>query len=148
MTRLSTFALVGVGGAIGGLLRWTATVIVAEPTGRFPWTTFAVNILGSFALGLLVVGVVGRRGAPAWVRPALGTGLLGGFTTFSAYAHAVDVLATGGHLMAAAAYLVASVVAGVAAAAAGVALGSRLPAKIHPSPPLPPPGAAPPGGPR
>ncbi len=135
MRRSSTLALVGVGGAVGGLLRWTATVAVPEPVGRFPWTTFGINVLGSFALGLLVVGFVGRWGAPAWVRPALGTGLLGGFTTFSAYAHAVDVLATGGRVGTAAAYLVASVVAGVAAAAAGVALGSRLPARSLPAPP-------------
>ncbi|WP_082812578.1 fluoride efflux transporter FluC [Cellulomonas timonensis] len=133
MTRSSTFVLVGLGGAVGGLLRWTATVVLDEPADTFPWTTFGVNVLGSFALGLLVVGFVGRRGAPAWVRPALGTGLLGGFTTFSAYAHAVDVLATGGRLGVAAAYLVGSVIAGVAAAGAGVALGSRLPAVTLPA---------------
>lgn len=129
MTHRLSFALVGAGGALGGLARWSLTQVVPEPAGTFPWTTFAINVVGSFLLGLLVVGVVGRRGAPVWVRPALGTGLLGGFTTFSAYTHAVDVLVTGGAPGTALAYLLGSLVAGVVAAGAGVATGARLPAR-------------------
>ncbi|MCC2310041.1 fluoride efflux transporter FluC [Cellulomonas chengniuliangii] len=129
MSRSLAYLLVGVGGAVGGLLRWGATTVVDEAAGAFPWTTFTVNMVGAFALGLLVVGIVGRRQAPPWVRTALGTGLLGGFTTFSAYAHAVDVLATGGEVGTAMAYLVSSVLVGVAAAGAGAAVGARLPAR-------------------
>ncbi|MFI2754598.1 fluoride efflux transporter FluC [Cellulomonas sp. P22] len=129
MTHRQSFVLVGLGGALGGLVRWSLTQVVREPAGAFPWTTFAINVVGSFLLGLLVVGVVGRLGAPAWVRPALGTGLLGGFTTFSAYTHAVDALVTGAEPGTALAYLLGSLVAGVVAAGAGVATGARLPAR-------------------
>ncbi|GEA89928.1 fluoride efflux transporter FluC [Cellulomonas cellasea] len=130
--RLS-FALVGVGGAVGGLGRYALTSAFPEAPGAVPWTTWSINVTGSFLLGLLVAGVVGRRLAPAWVRPALGTGVLGGYTTFSAYAHALDVLATDGHVGTAAGYLVVSLVGGVVAAAAGVALGARLPARTPPA---------------
>lgn len=130
LTRTAAFAVVGAGGAVGGLLRYGLTSWLPDPAGGVPWTTFTINVVGSFALGLLVVGVVGRRGGPAWLRPALGTGVLGGFTTFSAYTHAIDVLATGGHATTAAVYLVLSVVAGVMAAATGAALGARLPARV------------------
>jgi fluoride exporter len=123
------FALVGAGGALGGLVRYALTTTVPEAPGALPWTTWAINVSGSFLLGLLVAGVVGRRRAPAWVRPAFGTGVLGGYTTFSAYAHALDVLVTDGHAGTAAGYLVLSLAGGVLAAAAGLALGARLPAR-------------------
>ncbi|MGW6131567.1 fluoride efflux transporter FluC [Cellulomonas sp. NPDC055163] len=131
--RLS-FTLVGIGGAAGGLARYGLTTVLPEPPGALPWTTWTINVSGSFLLGLLVAGVVGRRGAPAWVRPAFGTGVLGGYTTFSAYAHALDVLAADGHAGTAAGYLVVSLAGGVVAAAAGVALGARLPARTVPGP--------------
>ncbi|NMR19144.1 CrcB family protein [Cellulomonas fimi] len=129
MARPHRFALVGLGGAVGGVLRHGLTLAVPDPPAGFPWTTFAINVVGSFALGLLLAGLVGRRGASAWVRPALGTGLLGGFTTFSAYAHAVDLLATGGHVAVAATYLVASLLGGIGGAAVGLGLGARLPVR-------------------
>jgi CrcB protein len=129
LPRLHRFALVGAGGAVGGLLRYGLITAMPEQPGAFPWTTFTINAVGSFALGLLVAGFVGRRAAPAWVRPALGTGLLGGFTTFSAYAHAVDLLATGNRAGVAVAYLVGSVLAGVVGAAMGIAVGVRLPTR-------------------
>jgi len=126
--RLS-FALVGVGGAVGGLARYALTTAFPEAPGALPWTTWAINVTGSFLLGLLVAGLIGRRRAPAWTRPAFGTGVLGGYTTFSAYAHALDVLVTDGHAGTAAGYLVLSLAGGVLAAAAGVAVGARLPAR-------------------
>lgn len=129
MSARLPFVLVGVGGALGGLARYGLTTAFPEAAGDVPWTTWTINVTGSFLLGFLVAGVVGRRRAPAWVRPLLGTGVLGGFTTFSAYAHALDVLASGGHGGTAAAYLVLSLGGGVAAAAAGVALGARVPAR-------------------
>lgn len=129
MTQRLSFALVGAGGALGGLARYALTSAFPEQPGAVPWTTWTINVTGSFLLGFLVAGVVGRRGAPAWVRPAFGTGVLGGYTTFSAYTHALDVLVTGGHAGTAAGYLVGSLAGGVVAAAAGVALGARLPAR-------------------
>ena len=82
-------ALVAVGGALGTLLR--AALEAAHPAapGGFPWTTWAVNVVGCFALGLLLTGWVRPGLAPRWWRPLIGTGFLGAFTTFSAVMHAV-----------------------------------------------------------
>lgn len=79
--------LVAAGGTIGGILRFLLAVafpVVATPTlVEMPWSTLAVNVTGSLALGALV-GVLEARPAPPWVMPLLGTGLCGGFTTMSA----------------------------------------------------------------
>ena len=133
LPRLHRFALVGLGGVVGGLLRYALTTIAPDRPGAFPWTTLTINTVGSFALGLLVTGFVARRAAPAWVRPALGTGLLGAFTTFSAYAHSADLLASGGHGGVALAYVVGSLLAGVVGATVGVALGVRVPTRPGPA---------------
>lgn len=90
-----TLVAVAVGGALGSLLRWSVeTVLVPEPgAGGWPWATMMVNVLGSAALAWLVVH--DDHAAHAWwLRPGLGTGLLGGFTTFSTYAVQVAVLGT------------------------------------------------------
>jgi CrcB protein len=72
--------LVFVGGGSGALLRWWLGGLVASP-----WGTLAVNILGCFGMGLLA-GWLGRSGGPEQARLLLGVGLLGGFTTMSAFA--------------------------------------------------------------
>ena len=124
------FGLVGLGGAVGGMLRYGLSTALPDEPGTFPWTTLGINLVGSFLLGFLVAGIVGRRAAPAWVRPALGTGLLGGFTTFSAVSHALDVLVTDGLVGAAALYLVGTLFGAVVGALLGLALGARLPARL------------------
>lgn len=89
----------GAGGALGAVLRWGLELAVPTTAG-WPWGTLLVNVLGCAAMaGLLLVGE--HRSYPAWVRPGLGTGLLGGFTTFSTYAVQVAVLGTAGPLLAA-----------------------------------------------
>ncbi|WP_151525658.1 fluoride efflux transporter FluC [Serinicoccus kebangsaanensis] len=81
---------VGLGGAVGALLRWGVEVLV--PLGQgWPWSTLLVNVAGSAALAWLVVHT-DRRAHPPWLRPGVGTGLLGGFTTFSTYAVQVAVV--------------------------------------------------------
>jgi CrcB protein len=86
------------------------------------WSTVAINILGSFLLGLLV--------AEHWfardLREGLGVGFLGGFTTFSTFSVQVVLEADAGEPGRAIAYAVVSVVGGIAAAAGGYALGRRL----------------------
>jgi CrcB protein len=118
---------VAVGGAMGALARWgLASAIV---TGAVPLATFITNIVGCFALGVvLVVGeVLGHRQGHHhhhqrwWVRlwrPFAATGVLGGFTTFSTFVVEIDRLAVG----MAVGYLVASVVLGLLAYSAGNAL--------------------------
>lgn len=108
-----------VGGALGALLRWGLGEVLPAGSG-FPWTTLAVNVSGSFALGALPA-VAFVRAHP--VLPVLlGPGLLGGFTTLSAYAEeARSLLAHGDHALASS-YLAVTLVACVAA----VALAHRL----------------------
>lgn len=130
----AAYPLVALGGAVGAVARYGLTSAFPDPVGGFPWTTFAINVLGSFALGLLVAGIA-RRQAAAWLRPALGTGVLGGFTTFSAVAVAFHLLTVQDHVPTGVAYLAASVLAALGAAALGAALGARLPAVVDPRSP-------------
>ena len=115
---------VAVGGALGALLRWALELALPVRDG-WPWATLLANVLGSAALGWLVVHD-DRHRHPRWVRPAVGTGLLGGFTTFSTYAVQVALLGRVDPLVALV-YLVVTAVLCVAAAALGarVARGGR-----------------------
>jgi len=76
--------VVALGGVIGSLARYgLAEAIPHGPTG-FPWATFVTNVLGCFAIGLLLTRLTPR--SHPLLRPFLGTGILGGFTTFSTFA--------------------------------------------------------------
>ena len=86
----ATLVAVALGGAAGAVLRWLLEL--GLPSGQgWPWPTLLANIVGSAALAWLVVHD-DRHGHPHWLRPAVGTGLLGGFTTFSTYAVQVALL--------------------------------------------------------
>lgn len=79
-------AAVALGGMLGTLARYGATRLWPTDGAEFPWAVLGVNLLGCALLGVLMVLVTERRPVhPLW-RPLLGTGLLGGFTTFSSYA--------------------------------------------------------------
>lgn len=87
------------GGAIGAGLRYLVNgalggPLVVEGTATFPWATFTVNVVGGFLMGVVFV-VIGERldGSPEW-RVFLATGILGGFTTFSAYSLEMMLLYT------------------------------------------------------
>ena len=104
------------GGALGTALRLGVDALLPPP-----WSTLSVNVLGSFALGLLVAAVWPR--APRWLRAGLGSGVLGSFTTFSAFA--VFLVAPSTPLPWAIAYAAASVVLAFGGAWAGLRLGRR-----------------------
>lgn len=89
---------------------------------RVPWHTFAVNVSGAFVLGLLVA-VAARYGWPAWWRPLLGVGLLGGYTTFSTFALEASELALRGHQLTSLAYAIGSVTVGMLVARLGLLVG-------------------------
>lgn len=121
---------IAVGGAIGSLVRaWADALLPPGGAGAWPWSTLVVNVVGAFALGVILVLLASRadtaslRGRVA--RPFLVTGVLGGLTTFSAYSEQVRGLLASGHATTAATYAVGSVLAGVAAVAAGRALAHR-----------------------
>lgn len=119
--------LVGLGGAIGSILRHLAGVAASRFVGTaFPWGTLFVNLTGSFLIGLLVEMLARRFNAPLEVRLFLITGILGGYTTFSAFALEALSLYERGSLFAAAGYVGVSVILGIAAAGAGLWMGRQL----------------------
>src|SRR5690606_20245426 len=78
--------LVAVGGALGSGLRHLVNLAALRLFGPgFPWGTFAVNVVGSFAMGLFVELLARRFGGSAELRLFVATGIFGGFTTFSAF---------------------------------------------------------------
>lgn len=79
-------AVISSGGVLGSCARYGAGLRWPTATGHVPWTTFAVNVVGCALMGVLMVLVTERFTAHPLVRPFLGTGVLGGFTTFSTYA--------------------------------------------------------------
>ena len=91
---MQLFLLACLGGAIGAGARYLINVVCMHCMAPgFPWATFIINISGSFLMGVVVAGIVPYLGgALAW-RIFLATGILGGFTTFSAFSlEAVDLL--------------------------------------------------------
>ena len=119
MTAL-TVVLVGVGAAIGAPLRYAADTWAKKRfPSAFPWGTFAVNVAGSFVLGLVTAGV-GTLGHD--VQAAVGTGFCGALTTYSTFGYEIVGLLERRARRTAVAYLLVSVVLGVLAAAAGLAL--------------------------
>lgn len=103
---------VAAGGALGAVARWALGELLPDGSG-FPWTTFAVNVVGCVLLALLPAADVVRR--HVLLPPFLGTGVLGGFTTLSAYAEQGRGLLAGGQQWLALAYLAGTLGACVAA---------------------------------
>lgn len=120
------FLAVAAGGGCGAVLRYAATQ--AQPDGSgFPWTTFAINVAGSALLAGLLLLPLARR-STVWAA-ALGPGVLGGFTTFSATSEQARFLLAEGRAGLAGAYVVGTLAAGLAAVAVVGALAPALPAE-------------------
>lgn len=122
-SRRDVLAVIALGGAVGAGLRYGLSEAVPRAAGEFPWATLIVNVTGCLALGALMVVLLATRPASRYLRPLLGVGLLGGYTTFSAYALEARDLLAGGHAGTAAAYLLGSVVAGLVAVQLGLLAG-------------------------
>jgi CrcB protein len=117
---------VALGGAIGGSARYGVGRLLEVNLGAWPWATLAVNVLGCFAAGLLVAGVVEHPSAHALARPFLVTGFLGGFTTMSALAVETRAIAVdGAGPVVAVAYVAASLAAGLVAVRLGRTAAAR-----------------------
>ena len=119
-------AAVALGGATGAVARYAVGTFSPVAEGAFPTSTFAINVAGCLLMGVLVVVVTEVRDAHPLVRPFLGVGVLGGFTTFSTFAVEGHRLLTGGHLLLAGLYLAGTVVAAVLAATLGMLLTRRV----------------------
>lgn len=113
--------IIALGGALGAVSRFLLGNGVSRALGSaLPYGTFVINIVGCFAMGLLMTIIVDREMFPAAWRLFLCVGFLGGFTTFSSFGYEALMLLTEGRLLAVLAYVGGSVVLGLVAAAAGV----------------------------
>ena len=111
---ITSLLQVAAGGALGAGARYLVNVAAMRALGPgFPWATIVVNVAGSFLMGVLVVWLA-KRGGTGWA-PFLMTGVLGGFTTFSAFSLDVATLWERGEAGLAASYALASVVLSVGA---------------------------------
>jgi CrcB protein len=110
-------------GAVGALLRWRVGVAVGIRS--FPWATLAVNVVGCFALALVLAGPGASRWSPT-TTTAVAVGLLGSFTTFSTFGYETFTLLRTDQPARAAAYVALSLAGGLAATALGWALGRAL----------------------
>ena len=118
--------LVALGGAAGAVARYWLSGAVYRITGPgFPWGTMAVNLLGCFAIGIVVVALESTLQSSA-IRAAVAIGFLGAFTTFSTYSYEALALIQDGEWARAGAYVGGSVALGLLAVAAGFAAASLL----------------------
>jgi fluoride exporter len=117
---MTGFLLVGLGGALGAMARYGAGLAAARlGAGDFPWGTLFVNVVGGLAMGVLAASAAS---ADHGARQLLGAGVLGGFTTFSAFSIETVRLIEGGQADVALGYAVASVLLAVSACWIGVIL--------------------------
>jgi CrcB protein len=117
---IQTLFQVAIGGALGSAARYLVNATAMRLLGPgFPWATVAVNVAGSFLMGVLVVALAHRDATR--LAPFLMTGVLGGFTTFSAFSLDALTLWERGQPGPAAAYVLGSVAVSLAAIVAGMA---------------------------
>jgi CrcB protein len=122
-------AVVALGGAVGASARYGAALLWPTASGAFPWTTLVVNVVGCAVIGVFMVLITDVWTAHRLLRPFFGTGVLGGFTTFSTYATDIRALLDGGHARTALAYLALTLVAALAAVLAGASATRRVVAR-------------------
>jgi CrcB protein len=124
---MSTIFAIGLGGALGAIARYLLAGQITQLAGSgFPWGIMTINVVGCF-----VMGVIAELGALSWnlspeMRAFLTTGVLGGFTTFSAFALDTAVLTERGDFADGLAYVAGSVGGSIFALFAGLALGRAM----------------------
>ena len=120
---MKLYLLVMAGGAVGAALRFQLSRMLPVSAGGWPWPTFAANVAGGLAMGVLAAWASRQGDAGEPMRLLLGVGLLGGFTTFSAFSLEMAMMVERGHMLLAVSYAMASVLLALVAVFAGLALG-------------------------
>ena len=124
------FMAVALGGAIGSCLRYAVSLGYSGTQSMYPLHTLSVNIIGSFAIGLLYA-YISSYSVPTAMKMFLFVGLLGGFTTFSSFSLETVSMLRNGYIGAAALYSLGSLILGIAAAFGGIFIGDKIIAWIE-----------------
>jgi CrcB protein len=114
-TRWDVLLVIAAGGVLGSSARYGAALVLPHAAAGVPWATLLVNVIGCLLIGVLMTLVLRVWPPSRYVRPFLGTGVLGGFTTFSSYALDVHTLMVAGEPRSAFGYLFGSLFAGLVA---------------------------------
>ncbi|EWT01902.1 camphor resistance protein CrcB [Intrasporangium oryzae NRRL B-24470] len=121
--RLDVLGVIAVGGALGSAARFGLATIVPHGRTEIAWSTVIANLTGAFLLGLLMVFVNEVWPPQRYVRPFLGVGVLGGYTTFSTYMLDAHALVDAGRALSLVTYLLSTLVGGLVAVWLGAASG-------------------------
>ncbi len=123
--------MISVGGVLGALARYGLSVAWPHRPGQFPWATFVTNVSGCLLIGVLMVIITDVWSAHRLLRPFLGVGVLGGYTTFSTYTVEIQQLVAEQAPRTGLLYLASTLAAALAAVYGGIA-GTRLLTTRHP----------------
>lgn len=127
MAMIKYMLIVGAGSFVGGALRYLFSTFVSSAAGgNFPWGTLAVNVAGCFLFGVVYAFFARYNMLQGGFYLLLATGVMGGFTTFSAFSHEAVQLFQSGALAAFIAYVAMSVLCGLLAVAVGYSVASWL----------------------
>lgn len=127
MTAATTWIAIGLGGALGAMARHGVSLVALRLLGpNFPWGTLSVNVAGGFAMGAFIAWLSARAPQTGLLRSFIAVGLLGGFTTFSAFALEAVTLWRDRSAGVAALYVGASVALSIGALLAGMAAGKAF----------------------
>jgi len=124
--RWDILAVIAAGGALGSLARWGLAAALPRRPGGFPWATFLTNVTGCLLIGALMVLLAEAWPPSRYLRPFLGIGVLGGYTTFSTFSYEAFRLLQDGEWNRALAYMLGSLLLALAGTVAGFYLGETV----------------------
>jgi fluoride exporter len=127
----TVLAVIAVGGVLGACARHALALALPHRADGFPWATFITNVSGCLLIGILMVVITEVWSAHRLLRPFLGVGVLGGYTTFSTYAVDVQQLVAAGAARTGLLYLAGTLIAALAAVYVGITV-TRLTTRILP----------------